>query len=220
MCHDTVQSVSVRDLFLRVDGPNQILKDDIALETSKMTNSPLSSLFTFYGSDKNTDHSYGPFYDELANTLLAKDKPLHIMEIGVQHGFSVNALHAHFQDRATIYGVDLNVDSIKTLSTVVKGLVADQSSRESLQELCSRLYSEQVTFDLIIDDASHAKEDQLRSVEALWPLLAPAGYYVIEDVQQPETVELFSHFLGFRFVDLRNIKNRCDDMLVVMQKPD
>jgi len=179
----------------------------------------LSSLFTNYGSDKNTDHSYGPFYDELAIALLAKDKPLHIMEIGVQHGYSVKALHAYFQDRATIYGVDLNVDSIKSISPKVKGFVADQSSKESLQVVCSRLQSELVTFDLIIDDASHAKEDQLRGVEVLWPLLAPGGYYVIEDVQHSETVELFRQFPGFRFVDLRSIKNRCDNMLVVMQKP-
>lgn len=178
---------------------------------------PLSSLFTFFGSDKNTDHSYGPFYDELAYTLLAKDKPLHIMEIGVQHGFSIKALHAFFQSRATIYGIDLNVDSIKSLSPDVRSFVADQSSKDSLQDLCVRLQSERSTLDLIIDDASHAKEDQLRSVEAHWPLLAPGGYYVIEDVQHPESVDLFRHFPGFRFVDFRNIKNRSDNMLVLMQ---
>jgi len=179
----------------------------------------LSALLTSHGSDKNSDHSYGPFYDELAEILLQREMPLHIMEIGVQSGASIKAFQAFFQDRAILYGVDLTVDSIMSLGPLVKPYVADQSKPESLMGLFSNLQSEKGRFDLIIDDASHVQEDQLRSAEILWPLLAPGGYYVIEDLQQRESARLFVRFPGFRLVDFRDVKDRCDDMLVVMRSP-
>jgi Methyltransferase domain len=36
-------------------------------------------------------------------------------------------------------------------------------------------------FDLIVDDASHSGTLTALSLKALWPLVAPGGYYVIED---------------------------------------
>ena len=178
----------------------------------------LSALLTAHGSDKNTDHSYGPFYDELAEILLQRNKPLNIMEIGVDSGASIKAFQAYFQERATLYGVDLKKDSFRSLGPEVRTYLADQSKPESLRGLLLSLQYEGTLFDLIIDDASHARDDQLRTVEILWPLLAPGGYYVIEDLQHRESAKLFVHLPGFRLVDLRDIKNRCDDMLVVMRK--
>ena len=39
-----------------------------------------------------------------------------------------------------------------------------------------------VAYDLIVDDGSHQVVHQLRSFEILFPLLAPGGVYVVEDM--------------------------------------
>ncbi len=57
---------------------------------------------------------------------------------------------------------------------------ADQSSAADLDRLVRNL--SETPFDLIIDDGSHRPADQLRTFEALLPLVRPGGWYVIEDI--------------------------------------
>lgn len=38
-------------------------------------------------------------------------------------------------------------------------------------------------FDLVIDDGGHSMEQQIVSLERLWPAVKPGGLYVIEDLQ-------------------------------------
>lgn len=38
-------------------------------------------------------------------------------------------------------------------------------------------------FDIIIDDGGHTMEQQVTSLEHLWPIVKPGGLYVIEDLQ-------------------------------------
>lgn len=38
-------------------------------------------------------------------------------------------------------------------------------------------------FDLVVDDGGHTMEQQMISLEHLWPIVKPGGLYVIEDLQ-------------------------------------
>lgn len=42
-------------------------------------------------------------------------------------------------------------------------------------------------FDLIIDDGSHKREDQLLARKLLFPLLRTGGYYITEDITDPDS---------------------------------
>jgi cephalosporin hydroxylase len=57
----------------------------------------------------------------------------------------------------------------------------DQGNGRRLREIVEREFNG--TLDIVIDDASHVFEPTLASFEVLFPMLAPGGFYFIEDWQ-------------------------------------
>jgi hypothetical protein len=79
--------------------------------------------------------------------------------------------------RATIYGLDLYEKRFEDAHRLVL-LQGDQSDRNTLRrvlELCQ-------PFDLVVDDGSHVRSDIIASFDALFPAVAPGGFYAIEDI--------------------------------------
>ena len=74
---------------------------------------------------------------------------------------------------AKIYGFDMNGYSGDDF-TVIRGHQGEANDLERLLQEC-RL------FHLIIDDGSHASDDQKVSFNTLWPRVVKGGWYVIED---------------------------------------
>ncbi len=74
-------------------------------------------------------------------------------------------------------------------------------------------------FDIIIDDGSHILQDQIKTFHLLKKLMKKNGIYVIEDVNNIDTVkdEFLKLHTNCKIIDLRHIKNRYDDVLVVYQ---
>lgn len=159
-----------------------------------------------YRTDKNTGHSYGPFYEE----LLASRRHLveAVLEIGVFHGGSLKMWRDYFPN-AHIVGIEnkrsraLNEDRIRTV-------VGSQNDPQTL-----RAAGELGPFDLIVDDGSHKAFDQFTSLLYLWEFVAPGGFYVIEDLQEPDR---WLGLLPWAVVDLRGNKGVYDDALVVLRK--
>ena len=91
-------------------------------------------------------------------------------------------------------------------------------------------YTEEVvdslpSFDIIIDDGPHTIESQIKCLEFYLPKLNDGGVILIEDIQKYEYIETLEEKykeLGgdkeVEFYDLRNIKRRYDDLIVVFAK--
>lgn len=80
--------------------------------------------------------------------------------------------------------------------------------------------------DVLIEDGSHSVPDQIKSFEVWADKIKPGGMYIVEDVDGHYLPEV-KHWLekicvakGFSstWYDLRNIKNRYDDILGVFIK--
>ena len=71
----------------------------------------------------------------------------------------------------------------------IKFFQCDLSTRENISELISRL--ESVSFDIIIDDASHKWADQFLSLSMVSPLLKEDGVYILEDLHTSYESEIF-----------------------------
>jgi len=165
------------------------------------------------GTDKGTVHSYLPVYKEILEPL--RDTPLRMLEIGVMTGASLRAWDEYFtHPDKEIHGADICPQWLKF--EVKNYHVVDATQRRALEELGGE-------WDVVVDDASHLPVHQLQSLEIFGPNIRPGGYYVIEDIISLEVAqELYEAGvkLGFDITlrDLRPIKNRYDDIILVMKK--
>lgn len=174
----------------------------------------ISEILMGYKTDKARDHSYGPFYDELF-ARFDRDATLNILELGVQAGGSLLAWKDYFPN-ANVYGVDISDSRFEEY----------KQDRVSFQkaDLRDMPVPEGVRFNIIIDDSDHFIGTQKFIVEKYYPLLAPKGVLVIEDVQSPEsdTEEIISVMptsADIELTDLRDVKGRPDDFLITIIAP-
>lgn len=120
-----------------------------------------------YKTDKLTN-GYGPTYRRLADEIGISGE---VLEIGVQRGGGLEMFQDFFP-MGRVVGVDIDPDAVWPEGAVC--IVADQTD-ERLPDLVGG------PFDLIVDDASHDGEKTSITLNALFPLVKPGGYYVIED---------------------------------------
>ena len=80
-------------------------------------------------------------------------------------------------------------------------------------------------FDIIIDDGSHSPENQLFVLNYYMPLLKSGGLMVIEDIYNVDLIPLLlKNIISLKsndkveVFDRRNIKDRFDDIMIVIKK--
>jgi cephalosporin hydroxylase len=126
------------------------------------------------------ENGYLPTYQRIAADLGPSAR---VCELGVQGGGSLSFWLELLPD-CEVTGVD--IDPGATWPPGTRKVIADQQD-PALPGVLGGL------FDLIIDDASHFGEPTRYTFLNLWPLVAPGGYYVVEDwwVGLPEVVTPF-----------------------------
>jgi hypothetical protein len=187
-----------------------------------------SSIFTEFGSDKDTKHSYGHVYIE----LLEKFAKPRILEIGVGSinlnkysyaglpaGGALKAFRKRFNE-AAIIGVDIDPESIEIIRAEgFEGFVVDQTSDESLTRSMNIL-NELDPFDLILDDGFHDPHANVRTLKKFFSLLSDDGTYVIEDVHESlidfwKTISI--HLPGkVEILDMRELRPGVDDNILIL----
>jgi hypothetical protein len=85
-------------------------------------------------------------------------------------------------------------------------------------------------YDIMIDDGPHTLESMIFFIKNYLPLLSENGILIIEDIGNMEWTNILINSIPPEFVnktsheiyDLRNIKNRWDDVLLVIEynKPE
>ncbi|PSJ17747.1 class I SAM-dependent methyltransferase [Nitrosomonas supralitoralis] len=116
-------------------------------------------------------------------------QPKNIFELGIYDGGSIVFWHELFKPHKHV-AVDLadRIDGSYFQKYLMSRGLSDriqtvwktnQADKSKLSHLIKTLF--EAPPDLIIDDASHLYEPTLASFEALFPLMAPGGLYIIED---------------------------------------
>jgi len=142
---------------------------------------PLEILMYRYGTDKSKDdHKYSDLYSMLFDPFRFTFK--NITEVGIATGQSLKVWHDYFP-KASIHGLDIrvykNVKHDLQSSKRIHLHEADSTDRNAVAQ--SGLAPG--TMDVVIDDGSHNATDQEQTLQTLWPLVRPGGYYTIEDVE-------------------------------------
>lgn len=180
--------------------------------------------FTFRGgTDKATEHSYDAFYEEKFTEYF--DKKVLLLEIGVQYGGSSLLWH-DLMPMSKLVLVDVRDQVHSDIWKLMnkdryKYYVMDAFVKQNVEEL-KKQYPE--GFDIIIEDGPHTLQSQIFTIQNYVPLLKKDGILIIEDIQKFEDGKTLVDSIGnlehksIEFVDLRHIKNRYDDLLIVVKK--
>jgi len=174
---------------------------------------------TGQGTDKNCTHSYGETYEELFHKIRYDNN--NILEIGYCGGYGLLSFSEYFPN-SIIYGVDIR-DSctgfIKNNSRI-KALVGDSLSDDFINNNIN------TQFDIIIEDASHLPHDQVNTFLKYNKFVKPGGIYIIEDIPKNNLDFVYNSIMNsatsnnfiIKVIDLTGIKNRFDDILIVLTK--
>ena len=173
---------------------------------------------TSFGTDKNTVHSYGYVYDKLFADY--KDNATKILEIGFDSGASLQAYSEYFKS-ASIYGIDINDNcaEIYKKNPNIHIYIGDATKEDTVNRF-------PYEYDIIVEDASHLPEHQIQHFQDYCKYVKKGGLYIIEDVHENffEEVKNETCKIGnmndftMEVIDLRGIKKRFDDILLVFKK--
>ncbi len=130
----------------------------------------------------------GKVSDKWANYLEAynqhflsyKNKPIRLLEIGIQNGGSLEIWSQYFEQAEALVGCDINPDCIKLkyddarIAVVVADANLDNAERDIILHSSS--------FDIVIDDGSHHSGDIVRTFARYFKHLNEDGLFVAEDL--------------------------------------
>lgn len=168
-------------------------------------------------SDKGDVHSYLPVYEELLAPY--RHTAENVLEIGLFNGASMRLWERYFT-KAKIYGIDCDEQPHGGLADL-RPMIAERTHNIAIGDAedksdIEKFYKD-IKFDVIIEDAGHHVEQQLKIYVTLKPYLNKGGIYIIEDVQDiDKTFNWFVNLDG-EIVDRRHVKNRYDDVLVIIR---
>lgn len=105
-------------------------------------------------------------------------RPVHVVEIGVLGGGSLDMWAHHFGAQSYIYGIDIRPESMQFERDNIRIFIGDQQDRRFWTT-----FKEQVPqVDVVIDDGGHRPEQQMVTLEEMLPHLRSGGVYICEDV--------------------------------------
>ena len=103
---------------------------------------------------------------------------MHVLEIGVCAGGSLEMWRHYFGDKCHIYGVDIYEACKCYENEHTKIFIGDQEDRIFWKDFKKRV----PYIDIIIDDGSHRTDQQIATLEEMLPHIRPGGVYLCEDL--------------------------------------
>jgi hypothetical protein len=172
-------------------------------------------------TDKGSIHSYLDVYEkELAPY---RNTAKNVLEIGIFKGDSLIMWEKYFQ-MAVVHGIDCDEQPHGGLADlrpmIVDGMHIIHILDAENESEVSRLF-DGTKFEVILEDAAHHLDQQLKLYSIFKKFLAPGAIYVIEDCQDIdrdiETYRNIDPQKNVTIMDRREINKRYDDVLVIIR---
>lgn len=211
---DGLSSVEALGDALRVLGADRNLVNEVYRAAfygsdswSALVSDPLFAFFSANRAGHVLDKwvHYFPIYTKHLSRYV--DRFASVLEIGVYRGGSMRMWKCFFGDGVRLVGADIDPVAITAAGDSYEVVIADQSDPEALLKV-SQEYG---PFDVIIDDGGHAMDQQITSVETLFPLLAEGGTYLVEDCHTSYWEE-YAGGRGRAGTFMEWVKERLDDV--------
>ena len=147
-------------------------------EVSLDSRNPLRQYFDLHQTGRGIwkgDH-YFEIYHRHFKKFIGQE--VHIVEVGVYSGGSLEMWKEYFGPQCRVYGVDVNPDCKAYEADRIEIFIGDQGDRRFWQSFRKEVPS----VDILIDDGGHLPEQQIVTLEEMLPHLRPGGVYLCEDV--------------------------------------
>ena len=198
------------------------------------TNSKLTELMNFYGSDKggrNNHHNYSDYYSELFFNQRKRIK--NFLEIGLgtndismasnmgKEGIPLASLKAwrDYFENANIYGADIDKNILKN-DTRIKTFFVDQTNPETIKLMFEKIGVNK--FDVILEDGLHEYNANICFFENSIDFLSDDGIYIIEDVYFKDKEKFINYFknkdYNYSIIDIYHKKNIANNCIVIIRK--
>lgn len=118
---------------------------------------------------------YFSAYDRLFSHF--RGKPITFLEIGVQNGGSMLLWRDYFGEQATILGADVDPTCRAMEDHGFEIWIGDQADPTFWTDFKVK----HPKVDIILDDGGHTMQQQLVTLECLFPTVSNGGFYVVED---------------------------------------
>jgi hypothetical protein len=119
---------------------------------------------------------YFEIYDRHFNRFRGTD--VHMLEIGIYSGGSLEMWSDYFGPNAHIYGVDIEPACKAYEDDSISVFIGDQADRDFWR----RFRSQVPRVDIVVDDGGHQLEQQIVTFEELLPYMPPGAVYLCEDL--------------------------------------
>lgn len=107
-----------------------------------------------------------------------RNKQVHILEIGVYSGGSLEMWKHYFGEQCVVYGVDIKSECLAYEKENIKIFIGDQSSPLFWDEFKRQIPK----LDIVIDDGGHETDQQVITLEKIFDHMNPESVYICEDV--------------------------------------
>ena len=198
------------------------------------SNSKLTELMNFYGSDKggrNNHHNYSEYYSELFFNERKNIK--NFLEIGLgtndvnmlsnmgEKGIPLASLKAwrDYFENAIIYGADIDKKILKNHERI-KTYFVDQTDPKTIELLFKNIGISD--FDVILDDGLHEYNANICLFENSIKFLSNRGIYIIEDVYFKDKQKFINYLnnsdYNYSIVDIYHKKNIANNCIILIRK--
>jgi hypothetical protein len=148
------------------------------VDAPRVTENPLRAYFDAHSAGRGIMkwRHYFDLYHQHFQRFVGRE--VHVLEVGIFSGGSLQMWQAYFGRELYLYGVDIEPACQMYADGHVRVFIGDQADRSfwhTFRRQVPRL-------DIVIDDGGHAHNQQIATLEELLPHLAPGGVYVCEDI--------------------------------------
>jgi cephalosporin hydroxylase len=177
--YETCRTLYRRALELRRTGNPREHFDSFASESTARPHGTDGIGQVFYAHDGRLIHKWGHYlevYDRFLSPLKSR-ATTRLLELGVSHGGSLQMWRKYFGPEARIAGVDLDprTEFSEPNTRVFIGRQDDPLTLGRTLEWLGGI-------DVVIDDGSHIVQDQMATLDHLFPRLSEGGIYICEDL--------------------------------------
>lgn len=139
----------------------------------------MNDLENYFFANKDRKINKWRHYFEAYDRHLARFRgtDVHILEIGVFQGGSLQMWREYFGPQAVIYGVDINPLCKQFEEENTHIIIGDQEDRNFLRSLNKSI----PRIDILIDDGGHSMKQQIHTFQELFKHVSNNGIYLCED---------------------------------------